>query len=100
QGCCMTGEPTQKRALTEAKRRRLFKPESAESPMFLIDERKGRKIAQAHTLNPRGIVGLIKEFKLNEIIPEARPLFEECKRIRFWLDDKLIESVLREIGEF
>ena len=66
----------------------------------LIDERKGRKIAQAHTLNPRGIVGLIKEFKLNDIIPEARPLFEECKRIRFWLDDKLIESVLREIGEF
>ncbi len=66
----------------------------------LIDEKKGRRIAQAHTLNPRGIVGLIREFKLNEVIPQARPLFEECKRNRFWLDESLIEDVLKETGEF
>ena len=65
----------------------------------LMDERKGTKIALAHSLNPRGIVGLIREFTLNGVIPEARPLFEECKRNRFWLDDELIESVLKETGE-
>jgi len=65
----------------------------------LIDEKKGRRIAQAHTLNPRGIVGIIKEFKLNEIIPEAAPLFEECRRNRFRLPEREVEEVLREIGE-
>lgn len=65
----------------------------------LIDERKGTKLALAHNLNPRGIVGLIREFKLGGFIPAARPLFEECKRNRFWLGKDLIEDVLRETGE-
>lgn len=65
----------------------------------LIDERKGRKIAQAHSLNVKGVVGLIRDFKLSGFIPEARPLFEECRRHKFRLGDKLIEQVLKEIGE-
>ena len=65
----------------------------------LIDEQRGRQIAEAHTLTPKGIVGLIKDFKLNDIIPEARPLFEKCKRSGFRLKDKLVEDALREIGE-
>lgn len=66
---------------------------------ILIDERKGTSIARAHNLNPRGIVGLIREFKLSGVIPEARPLFEECKRNRFWLPKTLIEDLLKEVGE-
>lgn len=66
---------------------------------ILIDERKGTKIARAHNLNPRGIVGLIREFKLSGVIPEARPLFEECKRNRFWLPEAIIEDFLKETGE-
>lgn len=65
----------------------------------LIDERRGTMMALAHNLNPRGIVGIIREFKLNDIIPEARPLFDACRQNRFWLSDKLIEEVLRETGE-
>jgi len=65
----------------------------------LIDEKRGRKIAQAHTLSPRGIVGLIREFRLNEVIPEAGPLFEQCKRNRFRLPKSEVEKVLREVGE-
>jgi predicted nucleic acid-binding protein len=65
----------------------------------LIDERKGTKIALAHSLSPRGIAGIIKEFKLNDIIPEARPLFKACKENRFWLSDRLVEDVLKETGE-
>lgn len=65
----------------------------------LIDERKGSKIAQAHSLSVKGILGLIKEFKLNGIIPEAKPLFEECRRHGFWIADELLKQVLKEIEE-
>jgi predicted nucleic acid-binding protein len=30
----------------------------------LMDEKRGRKIAEAHTLEPRGVIGIIKELKL------------------------------------
>lgn len=65
----------------------------------LIDERKGRRIAAAHTLTPKGIVGLIVEFKRNDIIPAARPLFDECHRTGFRLGKNLIDRALRELGE-
>jgi predicted nucleic acid-binding protein len=65
----------------------------------LIDERKGTSIAKAHSLNPRGVLGLIRELKLLGIIQEARPLFEECRRHGFWLNDDLVTSILKELGE-
>lgn len=65
----------------------------------LIDERQGTKIAQAHSLSVKGVLGLIKEFKLNGIIPEAKPLFEECRRHGFWIADELFNRILEEIGE-
>lgn len=65
----------------------------------LIDERRGRQIAKAHTLTPKGIVGLIKDFRRNEVIPAARPLFEECKRTGFRLKNQLIDEALRDLCE-
>jgi predicted nucleic acid-binding protein len=65
----------------------------------LIDERKGSKIAQAHSLSVKGVLGLIKEFKLIGVIPEAKPLFEVCRRHGFWISDALLKQVLEEIGE-
>lgn len=65
----------------------------------LIDERRGTNIALAHNLAPRGIVGLIREWKLNDLVPQARPLLDACIQNRFWLSEKLIEDVLSETGE-
>lgn len=65
----------------------------------LIDERKGTAMATAHNLSPRGIVGIIRELKRNDIIPEARPLFEACRKNRFWLSDALVQEVLEELEE-
>ena len=66
---------------------------------ILIDERRGTRIARAHSLNARGTVGLVKEFKQIGIISEARPLFEECLRQKFWIDDELLSETLKELGE-
>jgi uncharacterized protein len=65
----------------------------------LIDERKGTAIARAHSLNVRGIAGLIKEFKLNGMIRAAQPLFEEIRRSGFWLSDSIVDEILEELGE-
>lgn len=65
----------------------------------LIDEGRGRGIAQAHSLNVKGVIGLIRDFKLSGIISEARPLFEECQRHGFWIGNRLLRQVLKEIGE-
>lgn len=65
----------------------------------LIDERKGTRIAKAHSLNPRGVLGLIKELKLLGIIEEAKPLVEECRRHGFWLNADLVASTLKALGE-
>ena len=65
----------------------------------LIDERKGTRIAKAHSLNPRGVLGLIQELTLLGIVEKAKPLIDECRRYGFWLDDDLVASVLRELGE-
>lgn len=69
------------------------------APEVLIDERKGRKIAQAHNLNVKGVVGLIRDFTLGGIIPKAWPLYEECLRHKFRLGNELIEQALKETGE-
>jgi predicted nucleic acid-binding protein len=65
----------------------------------LIDERKGTRIARAHSLNPRGIAGLIREFKLNGMISAAQPLFAEIRQEGFWLSDKVVNEILEELGE-
>jgi len=53
----------------------------------------------AHSLNARGIAGLIKEFKLNGMIRAAQPLFEEIRQNGFWLRDDIVKEILRELGE-
>ena len=65
----------------------------------LIDERKATRIARAHSLNSKGVVGLIRDFALQEIIKQAKPLFDECRRNKFWLDDDLVRKILAELHE-
>ena len=59
----------------------------------LIDERKGRKFAILHSLEPIGTLGLLKEFKRNGLIPEVRPLIE---RLRKELHYRIRDEVLRQ----
>ena len=49
----------------------------------LIDERKGRKIAQAHTLNPRGIVALIKRIQAKRHYPRSATAFRRVQANSF-----------------
>ena len=46
----------------------------------LIDERKGRRIAESHSLSVRGVLGLLTELKRNGVVREVKPLIEELVR--------------------
>lgn len=71
-----------------------------EASEILIDELAGREIAQRHGLKVKGVLGLLKEFKLNGIIPEVRPLIEKLRRdLSFWIDENLLDRELKEVGE-
>lgn len=66
----------------------------------LLDEYKGRKVAEQHTLNVVGTLGLLKMFKLNGIIPAVKPLIEKLQRdLDYRIDAKLLNVFLQEVGE-
>lgn len=67
----------------------------------LIDERKGTKKAQEHSLNVKGTLGLLKDFKLMGIIPEVQPLIAQLRSTPrgFWLSESVVNRVLNEVGE-
>jgi predicted nucleic acid-binding protein len=107
---CNVGDPYTARLLFDKQRNPNAKIDRGEAEAIiqarergisdvLIDEKQGRKIAEAHTLNPKGVIGLICEFKQSEIVPEARPLFVKCKHMGFRLKDALVNETLHLLGE-
>lgn len=66
----------------------------------LIDDAAGRKIAQKHSLNVKGVLGLLKGFRQNGIIGEVRPLMEKLRKdISFRIDAKFLKRESEAIGE-
>jgi len=66
----------------------------------LIDEKKGRLIAERHSLSAHGLLGILKEFKRNGLIDEVRPLIAKLKRdLAYRIDERLLKKELAEIGE-
>lgn len=68
--------------------------------MLLIDERKGRKIAQDHGILITGLIGVLIEAKSNELIKEVKPLLDKLIfEIGFRINPKLYQEVLKRIKE-
>ena len=67
----------------------------------LMDDRKGRKLAQQHSLNIRGVLGILKEFKKFGLIQEVRPLVEIIKKkpFNYRIKEDVLKQELKEIGE-
>jgi predicted nucleic acid-binding protein len=67
----------------------------------LIDDRKGRRIAEQHSLNCKGVLGLLKDFQRLGLIQEVGPLIKEIQKqpFSYWIDEELLRKELEEIGE-
>lgn len=67
---------------------------------LLIDERKGRKIANKYGITITGILGVLRRAKLKGYIEKVKPLLDQLiKESGFRIHQKLYEEILKDVGE-
>ncbi len=67
---------------------------------LLIDERKGRRLAQSEGIQVIGLVGVVLLAKRKGLIPNAREVIDRLiNEAGVYLDPKLIDSALQTVGE-
>jgi predicted nucleic acid-binding protein len=68
--------------------------------LLLLDERRGRSIAQRFELRFIGLMGLLIEAKRKGHIPAVKPVLDHLiAKAGFWIDKRLYARVLQEVGE-
>lgn len=73
----------------------LEKPNS----LLIIDERKGRKIAQDLNIATIGTLGILFEAKQQGHVKKIRPLIEKIQQTDFRISKELLNSILTKAGE-
>lgn len=67
--------------------------------LILSDDREARELAREHGFQVQGSLGILVEAKKRGHISHLSPLLRELKAKRTWLSEKLIQEVLRQVGE-
>jgi len=68
--------------------------------LLLIDERKGRTVAERLEINHIGLLGILVQAKHNGLIPAVGPLMDKLMtEAGFWISNDLYEHVLHATGE-
>jgi predicted nucleic acid-binding protein len=70
-----------------------------EDSILILDDLKGRKMAEKLDLKYSGTFGLILKLKQNGLIESVKPLLEKIKDTDFRFSDSLFELIIRESGE-
>jgi len=67
---------------------------------LLMDETKGRQIAERYGIKATGIIGVLIKAKENGLIAEVKPYLQKLiNEAGFWLNPKLIEKILDIVKE-
>lgn len=68
--------------------------------LLLMDERRGREVAQRMGLPVVGLLGVLVVAQKRGLIPAVRPLLDDLRsKAGFWISDALYQRVLLETGE-
>ena len=71
-----------------------------QADQLLIDERRGRIIANKLHLKYTGILGILIEAKSQELVPLVKPLMNDLiNQAGFWIAESLYKSVLQAVNE-
>jgi predicted nucleic acid-binding protein len=67
--------------------------------LLIIDDLKGRKLAQKLNLTITGTLGLLLTAKKEGLIPRIEPIFDKIQSTNFRIAPSLLESILKQAGE-
>lgn len=67
--------------------------------LLIMDERRGRQVAQRLQLTVTGTVGILFQAKSNGFISAVKPLLEAISVTNFRLSPSLVQAVLKQAGE-
>jgi predicted nucleic acid-binding protein len=81
----------------EAEAITLYKEKSADA--LLIDEQKGRKIAEYYNINIIGTLGVLLKAKRASILTEIAPSIRLLRQSKIRISDELYDSILEMAGE-
>ena len=70
-----------------------------ENSILIIDDLKGRKIADRLKLKYAGTFGLILRAKQAGIIRSVRPILDKIEKTNFRFSEALFDTILKEAGE-
>lgn len=71
-----------------------------QAQLLLMDERRGRKIAQRFGLTFMGLLGVLVLAKRQKLITRVQPLLNKLRHdAGFWISDALYVRVLQEVAE-
>jgi predicted nucleic acid-binding protein len=65
----------------------------------VLDDLRGRHCAQAFGVPLFGTLGVLVDARRQGLIPLARPLIAAIRAVGYYIEDKLIEAALNEVGE-
>ena len=67
--------------------------------LLIIDDLKGRKLAEGLKLTYTGTLGILLKAKQDGIIFSLHPFFEKIKLTNFHISHNLLDNILKEAGE-
>ena len=70
-----------------------------DNPIIIIDDLKGRKIADKLNIRYSGTFGLILRAKQEGIIKSVEPILEKIKNTNFRFSEQLFKTIAEQAGE-
>lgn len=66
---------------------------------LLIDDAKARKYAKLLNIEVMGTLGLLKKAKKSGLIQSVRKVIEDMLAEGYYIEDKLVRKILKDVGE-
>lgn len=66
---------------------------------LMVDDKRARLLARQYDVSVIGVPGVLLLAKQNGLIPEVQPLLHELRLCGYFLNDDLVQEVIRLAGE-